>query len=554
MKKILSLILAAACLLCFPVVSEADECAHEQKTITVTQAPVCAPGRAEITCAVCGAKLSDEIMKAVHTDDDNDAVCDLCGYKTESYIRFSTDCAEPAAGAAFNVSAYVCGIGGIASGKVQTLYDSSAVRLNSVDCANYGGLSANATKSSVESAFTGNTKLFSYTMKYSGADSSALSRLFTANFTALKAGCFLPDFFGSVLCDAQGGETAGYGVFSAGVYAGGKYDPLKVYVGGQRYLLGDVNGDGEIKSGDARLALMACAGTAKLSYGHRIAADIDHDGEVRANDARAIIRISAGLDSAEKHPFPKTLPVYPDESAAPRADLRDNVTSVQLAPGGSAVFFVDTVNAGASSIETVLDEKADGIGIESVPVPGGYRITVKADDFVTARGRKTTAVVNGEEREVKLSYAWLYVTVKSGNKALLRTRIRIYIGYGSALNAAAADAGYCKSFFDTEGDKDNYYVYWAFCDTDGKEYYALPSEGTFTVTENGASLGSVSRRVKTAAEFGEYDWNGQKIRSARIAVPKSSLKHSASGNADVGVSVRTPWATYSYTYDISGIG
>ena len=65
--------------------------------------------------------------------------------------------------------------------------------------------------------------------------------------------------------------------------------------------IGDADGDGELTSADARLALRASVGLTekgdleKDSAGY-LACDVDHDGEVTSGDARLILRASVGLE------------------------------------------------------------------------------------------------------------------------------------------------------------------------------------------------------------------------------------------------------------------
>lgn|GEM_PF-1579258 len=60
---------------------------------------------------------------------------------------------------------------------------------------------------------------------------------------------------------------------------------------------GDVDGDGKITSGDARLALRASVGLETLSQAAHEAADVDNSGSIDAGDARSILRFSVGLDN-----------------------------------------------------------------------------------------------------------------------------------------------------------------------------------------------------------------------------------------------------------------
>ncbi len=60
--------------------------------------------------------------------------------------------------------------------------------------------------------------------------------------------------------------------------------------------LGDVNFDGEITAGDARLALRFSAELEDATPEQLIAAEVVADGAIFASDARRILRVSAELD------------------------------------------------------------------------------------------------------------------------------------------------------------------------------------------------------------------------------------------------------------------
>ena len=69
------------------------------------------------------------------------------------------------------------------------------------------------------------------------------------------------------------------------------------------FLLGDVDYDGEIKTGDARLALRIAIGLESAitpGTGNYRAADIDLDGEVKTGDARLILRRAIGIIDEDK--------------------------------------------------------------------------------------------------------------------------------------------------------------------------------------------------------------------------------------------------------------
>ncbi len=61
-------------------------------------------------------------------------------------------------------------------------------------------------------------------------------------------------------------------------------------------VLGDVDGNGEIQSADARLALRASVSLEKIEGVYKIAADTDNNNELTATDARTILRKSVGLE------------------------------------------------------------------------------------------------------------------------------------------------------------------------------------------------------------------------------------------------------------------
>lgn len=63
-------------------------------------------------------------------------------------------------------------------------------------------------------------------------------------------------------------------------------------------LFGDINDDGYVTAGDARLALRHAVDLEKINFsGDRIYADVNFDGEINAADARDIMRLAVGLDT-----------------------------------------------------------------------------------------------------------------------------------------------------------------------------------------------------------------------------------------------------------------
>ena len=86
-----------------------------------------------------------------------------------------------------------------------------------------------------------------------------------------------------------------------------------------RRKLGDVDGDGFITSGDARIALRASVKLDVLSEEEALAADVDGDGFITSGDARTILRASVKLDKlpdvfvGESQAGAATDPVTPSE-------------------------------------------------------------------------------------------------------------------------------------------------------------------------------------------------------------------------------------------------
>lgn len=74
--------------------------------------------------------------------------------------------------------------------------------------------------------------------------------------------------------------------------------------------LGDVDGDGEITSGDARLALRRSVQLESYAEGSLpfLACDIDRDGTVTSGDARIILRISVSLEHVADYQCPFRFP------------------------------------------------------------------------------------------------------------------------------------------------------------------------------------------------------------------------------------------------------
>ena len=123
-------------------------------------------------------------------------------------------------------------------------------------------------------------------------------------------------------------------------------------------LLGDIDGDKEVTSGDAILALRYAAGLEDPTEERKIAADVDRDGSLTAGDAILILRYAAGLmDSFSK---PVVTPVSPvvvavDEIFIPTHDGVRHLTLTFQSPiamsGGDLSLWCDIPLAGTVSLE-----------------------------------------------------------------------------------------------------------------------------------------------------------------------------------------------------------
>ena len=76
-------------------------------------------------------------------------------------------------------------------------------------------------------------------------------------------------------------------------------------IGASSVLAGDINKDGKVQAGDARLALRHVAKLDTLKGEQFNIADMDGDGKVNASDARMILRIAAKLDPGVRCPPPQ---------------------------------------------------------------------------------------------------------------------------------------------------------------------------------------------------------------------------------------------------------
>lgn len=103
---------------------------------------------------------------------------------------------------------------------------------------------------------------------------------------------------------ANGGTLKCVATSAAGLTADSKLCTITFTAGttDPAIMLGDVDFDGHIKAGDARLALRCSVGLEKYAEGSKefIACDVNKDSKVTAADARMILRASVGLENPAK--------------------------------------------------------------------------------------------------------------------------------------------------------------------------------------------------------------------------------------------------------------
>lgn len=62
-------------------------------------------------------------------------------------------------------------------------------------------------------------------------------------------------------------------------------------------MLGDVDGNGQVTTADARLALRAAVRLQTLDEIQTLSSDVDKDGKILSSDARMILRVAVRLDT-----------------------------------------------------------------------------------------------------------------------------------------------------------------------------------------------------------------------------------------------------------------
>lgn len=169
--------------------------------------------------------------------------------------------------------------------------------------------------------------------------------------------------------------------------------------------LGDLDGDQEVTTADARLALRAAGQLETLTPQQQAAADVDYDGEVTPADARMILRAAAGLEASLALPpmaeFPEPGP-DPDPGTDPDPVLPQSKAEVvqfyKLAAQKTADverrqiltladLYIDSMGQIIEPFRTSLENTLSENSGVSTGVPGDYE-HLQASDVMSASVKK----------------------------------------------------------------------------------------------------------------------------------------------------------------------
>ncbi|MBQ3519384.1 MAG: polysaccharide deacetylase family protein [Clostridia bacterium] len=117
--------------------------------------------------------------------------------------------------------------------------------------------------------------------------------------------------------------------------------------------LGDVDNDGWVTAGDARLCLRYSVDLEELDQASVYAANVDGDDNISAGDAREILRFSVGLEVEHIKQHPAEDPDY-DPDAPTEPDDDDEITADDL-PEGSKILYLTFDDGPSKYTETILD-------------------------------------------------------------------------------------------------------------------------------------------------------------------------------------------------------
>ena len=133
--------------------------------------------------------------------------------------------------------------------------------------------------------------------KTAGSHCEVCGEILTAQAVVKAAG---HQWDGGQVTKAPTETENGVRTFTCTVCGQTKQEPIrKLNPSGQADALGDVDGDGEVTSGDARLALRASVQLEQYAPGSAqfAAADVDGNGVIESSDARTILRVSVKLEA-----------------------------------------------------------------------------------------------------------------------------------------------------------------------------------------------------------------------------------------------------------------
>ena len=240
-------------------------------------------------------------------------------------------------------------------------------------------------------------------------------------------------------------------------------------------MAGDVDGDGKVSSGDARLALRASVKLEHYDEGSDayLAADADGDGAISSADARSILRASVGLETlpeikVPEPPAEKLSVVMVTDGGEAKDDGFNQVvydSAKAVCEANDAVFAVraaasDAPEALVAAIDAAVEEGADALVLPGFIFAPAIRETVgkypevkfiavdvSADDF----GENYTIPANlycAVYQEELCGYMAGFAAVKLGYRRLgflggmaFPSVIRYGYGFVQGADAAAAELG-----------------------------------------------------------------------------------------------------------------
>lgn len=142
---------------------------------------------------------------------------------------------------------------------------------------------------------------------------------------------------------------------------------------------GDLNGDGDVTSADARIALRISAQLETADDAVMKAADVNHDGKVTASDARLIMRVAAQLDKFPEEVMSDT-EVEPEPEPDPEPDtgvIAENHPEI-INTFISGKYYIDGAFVDGDEV-TPLKMATDGTEVEMKAEIDGVTVSVMSE-------------------------------------------------------------------------------------------------------------------------------------------------------------------------------